>query len=174
MKNLLNSGDPSPRAIRKAMRRLEAVVDKIEHPRLRMSQAHVARGGLGEGGKTLCNTTACHGGWYALAKYWDDHKRKLKKDKDVAQQLWDNRGTEYISYSDGVHALAKDLGFLCGMQLRKWAGGNPVLWGNSYGYSMFVNAKAFFDDDVTTYDDVTIHDVIRHWREVAARIEAAQ
>jgi len=74
-----------------------------------------------------CGTIHCVAGWYAVA---------LLKDGTINE-------SEYVSYSDGAAAIAKQLGFKNDSQLESWANRNPDIWGNEDGINMFYSKKAY-------------------------------
>ena len=94
-----------------------------------------------------CGTVACHAGWYLLGR--SGH---------VSDAGW----------ADGADMIAKDLGFQDREELENWAGRNPGLWGNSNGFRMFYNPRAFMIDGY-----LELHRIANHWDEVASRIEEA-
>lgn len=76
-----------------------------------------------------CGTVHCVAGWYAIASMGED--------------VFNLRGTDYISYSTGVAKMANDLGFEHLFELPEWAHKNKKLWGNPYGSNLFTCANAY-------------------------------
>ncbi len=65
--------------------------------------------------------------------------------------------------------LAKLLGFKDRHGLTDWARDNPKLWGNKYGERLFCHFSAFTSSQ---YKKLTHRDIIEHWKQVLANIEA--
>lgn len=140
---------PSPAAIRAAMDRLQAAVDACDKPILRMQSGDIEQG-------EECGTVACHGGWYAIAAtdfYWGNDGLAKRDGRPV-------------SYTEGADCLARDIGLGCLAGLKQWAAKHPDIWGNIYGAEMFYRTSRAFGPG-----DITVQDVIAHWRGVADRIE---
>ena len=144
---------PKPSDIHKAMDLLQRVVAREKLPFLDMSEIEINH--LGE-----CGTIACHGGWYAYAKMRQEREGEYIPMKGPIYSL---------GFWIGANSLAVDLGFEDRQELEDWAHDNPEIWGNYFGHDIFVFTRAFGDDD-----DLTIHDIIDHWRNVADRIEDSQ
>ena len=106
-----------------------------------MSQANVT---------VECGTTACHAGWYELAR--------APAGTEIKSLFW----------TDGADQMARDLGFEYREDLTEWARDNPDVWGNEYGYGMFQLNLAFGDGPIT------LADIAEHWHGVANRLEARE
>lgn len=108
---------------------------------------------MGECGVTnflgICNTTMCHGGWYAAVAI----KNKFLKT---------------FHYQDGANKMAQDLGFKHMSELSEWAMQNPELWGNESGSNMFASKHAFLTDK--EFGATCLEDIIEHWRGVYQRL----
>ncbi|CAC9640454.1 hypothetical protein [uncultured Gammaproteobacteria bacterium] len=74
-------------------------------------------------------------------------------------------------YHSGIwaDALAVFLGFIDSRGLEYWANDNPDFWGNELGIGMFCRWSAFTDD---LSKGITHRDIIEHWKQVLANIEA--
>lgn len=160
---------PDPAAIRAAMGRLERVVDARRFPRLDMLTMGLKQRVLF--GRE-CGTTACHGGWYALAVIAEMTDAPVEwipapglgfRQMALASRRPGAEGC--ISWKSGAIQLALDLGFADIEELLWWARKYPSLWGNDWGFEMFIDVRAFGRRR-------TIRGVIAHWREVAERLEA--
>lgn len=112
---------------------------------------------MGECGVTnflgICNTTMCHGGWYAAVAI----KNKFLKT---------------FHYQDGANKMAQDLGFKHMNELQKWARDNEEIWGNNYGGIMFSSAEAF--EYKERFKANCLEDIVQHWREVYERLLAKE
>ena len=136
--------------------------------------------------QTPCGTICCHGGLAVLAlcdlpmhfghREYNNHNGELEISK--RKTLNDNTNISY-GYTTGAWLMARfvwgreedDEGKpLNGSDLQAWANEHPKIWGNRQGYGMFVRADAFG----CTTRDIRVRAIIKHWRAVADRIEAAQ
>ena len=91
----------------------------------------------------FCGTPACHAGWALVY------------------------AKESENYSDGEKMINTHLK-VC---TRLWANSNPEIWGNYFGFTMFVSNKAFNkkDDEI-----LTVNNIAQHWRKVGQRLEALE
>ncbi|CAC9658227.1 hypothetical protein [uncultured Gammaproteobacteria bacterium] len=118
--------------------------------------------------KPMCDTPGCHAGLISivakdlpeLQEFQGIYYQELQ---DVYND--DCRVYEYITWH---YALAEFLGFEDEQDLKYWAQYNPELWGNKYGYDMFVCQRAFTDDKDKK---LTHRDIINHWKQVLVNIE---
>ena len=138
-----------------------------------------------------CGTCACHAGHYLLAKCLlgeNESGYTLRRRHDVLDDslfLVDDQD-EPTCWSTGATAMAIDLGFGHpttkhfgpAVQLMNWAQNNPDLWGNTKGHQLFNNPSAFFTPsspvDVHPPYQVTIEQIIDHWKGVAKRLQARE
>lgn len=103
-----------------------------------------------------CQTSMCHGGWYALATL-------------------DSRHIEKLDYNQGARRIASDLGFTDGGMLKHWVSCNVDVWGNSSGYHMFAaGGHVAFTSDTRPKGAETLQDIIDHWQEVGERLKALE
>lgn len=99
----------------------------------------------------ICETPACHAGWFGVIKHAES-----------------KRGTYYIEYA---REMAKFLGMRDDDDLTEWACQNPIVWGNSYGDEMFMNARAFGESDDDGMNRVSIQQIAQHWYNVGERMQ---
>lgn len=163
---------PSPAAIRAAMDKLEAVAPLIRA--VDMCETRLVRA------RPECGTVCCHGGAYLFASYAAPDKLKWVADPDAGKghRPHSQQYVEGADFIDGALKLARDLGFTRPDDQEEWfserdamihwAEKNPDLWGNTAGFVMFASEAAFGK----RYDELTLEDIIAHWRGVADRIEA--
>ena len=130
-----------------------------------------------------CGTVACHAGWYAMAKMKDLENVKFLHDSSMNNRFLLYKEDELITFDDGIHLMARDMGFEEGWELREWAEYNPEIWGNDYGYAMFScdGEKAFGYSEFSTAgvikgideneDILDLEKIVSHWRNVADRLE---
>ena len=155
---------PEPEKIRTVARRL--LNASREYPgEVNMTQSDVGK-------DHLCKTTACHAGWYLLAKMHEaGEARWEKEDEEGGYHSYSlrNGNGEYRGFTEGVNAVTQDLGFDEYEDVKDWAEKHPELWGNPYGSGMFSSPRAFGG----TYEkELTVKDIAAHWLAVADRIEA--
>lgn len=100
----------------------------------------------------LCGTFHCHAGWYAIATC------------DLSEKF---------GHTKGAMRLAEDLGFDDHYYILEWARDNPEIWGNNFGYDMFLYEKAF-TSSTRPEGAKTLLDIVNHWREVFDRIESKE
>ena len=161
----LIDGHPHPEAIRAAMDRLEKVATAAGHPIVEMNEGRIMR--------HACGTSACHGGWYVIAKMeemdiaWSD-QIAISYEVPVRPSTVLPNTMNAITFDEGADLLARDLGFRLSFHLRDWADMYPDLWGNIHGSAMFIAGYAFGIEGRSP----TTRDIINHWRGVADRIEA--
>jgi hypothetical protein len=106
-----------------------------------------------------CQTSFCHGGWYAMATM---NPLKLFFLPFTAD------------YEDGACKMAQDLGFGDGQELRTWAHRNPDIWGNAQGSNMFGASYAFFHREKRPDGATCLNDIVDHWHDVYERIKALE
>ena len=174
---------PTSAAILGMVARLERVQRKHPETRVRMSQYRIETARKrSHGDESYCGTSACHGGYYLLAKVdeWVEAGNPLRyaykvNEGGVLEQVDFGTCFEQYEYRQGANWLALDLGFKNDTgtgtgalnDLTWWARCHPELWGNSDGAHMFGGEDAFgWDDD---YQPV-LQDIINHWRGVAERV----
>ena len=121
-----------------------------------------------------CGTTACHAGWYLLAKTKVKHEWRAcftpegsyyKKDSVF---LMSKDKQERINYFGGCSLMARDLGFKQESELTEWAERNPDIWGNEYGRFMFTSPDAF---RFPNGGEVTLEMIADHWQAVSDLLE---
>lgn len=100
-----------------------------------------------------CGTSACHAGWFAIA-------RGLKR----------TFGSKKYNFLSSATDMANFLGFKDWDFLRCWADDFPNLWGNGNGSSMFCDSDAFNCRN----EEPTLEEIGIHWLNVADMIEALQ
>ena len=155
---MTDNNHPDPGAIRAAMDKL-SIINERESTSVNMGETEVI--------KHSCRTIACHGGFYLLASVIDNKVATWeKRPHDVADTLRINK--QFAGFHEGAEMLAADLGFGSRELLEEWADHYRSLWGNRCGKNMFDSAHAFGKYEV----QVTLADIIAHWRGVADRIEA--
>ena len=148
---------PEPEKIRKVADLLMHTISKHQGY-VNMDSIHVTK-------MEVCGTTACHAGWYLLAKEGEN----VIIDIDNPPKEFHDKKT----YEIGAELLAQDLGFDDKLDLEDWAGNNPKLWGNTEGQVMFYSEEAF--GKIKSYaHDLSVEEIAEHWRAVADRIEALQ
>lgn len=165
--------NPDPDAIREAMNKIAVVVD-ADHgePMLDMHEQEVIRPYDDE-----CGTTACFAGWYLFADLHDkgedhafvDHTDHGTGCRFHALTVPVQHGGYMVHWDEGANAFARAVGFRHYEELEEWAALRPDLWGNPYGGDMFTRATAY--GETPQGDEVTIHTVMEHWRNVAINIE---
>ena len=160
--------------------------DDVREFHVEMGEASVQAQLQPEGeGNGVCGTLACHGGWYALAKYQEEtegslrkHGWKLSVDQYNDVQIVEASGYKYqLDFVEGRDLMAKDLGFEESEGISEWAHHNPKLWGNSYGGNMFHHASAFWTDpydgppDDESVPDLDLEDIVLWWEGVRDRVK---
>ena len=106
--------------------------------------------------KHKCGTVHCAAGWYAVS-------RKDSEGWRYALKRWNE-----IEYLDGGRWMAEDLGLGDIIDLERWAGKNPEIWGNCHGKGMFQKALAYGDGEETFAE--SLRDVYEHWVRVRGRL----
>ena len=189
---------PTSEAILAMVARLERVQQLYPETAVRMMQGH-ARVQFYSTDLHPCGTTACHAGYYILARY---HELEAADDPRKDDFSFSSRGAvEYTggelvvqkgdepkrlqcSFLWGADWMASDLGFSDEPQtipeahfgpsrleedLTHWAVAHPELWGNPNGDAMFCGDEAFGWSERTKPRPV-LQDIIDHWRGVAERV----
>lgn len=100
----------------------------------------------------VCGTVHCFGGWFAVACINESILRKK------------------ISYGDGALMMANMLGFESVHGLKCFANGNRDIWGNNYGWDMFLAKSAFYHPIRRPKGAKSVSDIINHLEEVQARL----
>lgn len=144
MEKLIN-GNPHWEAALIVAQTLEQVGLKYDVDKIEMSLGSVPI----ETSIPHCGTTACHGGWYAIARV-------------EGGSLF-----ESVDFVNGAMEMAVDLGFNGCDQLKIWANENPKLWGNDNGRKMFSGSGVAFGEDDSTFPFTRI---VKHWYNVAERL----
>ena len=163
---------PSPEAVRLAMSRIERAMAACGGDRDAPMDWGIVH-------RHDCRTTACHGGWYALARLIDHPAIRWRHDEtfysdpgETMMALRPDGTVAHVMYHEGAHMLACDLGFMNAPSLRGWAERHPEIWGNRLGERMFAGdgAVAF---GKPPYTPVMVSEIVAWWRAVADRLDAA-
>ncbi|MCY3670917.1 MAG: hypothetical protein OXH14_07525, partial [Alphaproteobacteria bacterium] len=126
-----------------------------------------------------CRMTACHGGWYALARMMDHPAVRWRHDEtfysdpgETLMALRQDGTVTHLMYHEGTHMLARDLGFMNAPALRGWTERHAEIWGNRHGERMFAGdgAVAF---DKPPFTPVMVSEIVAWWRAVADRLDGA-
>ena len=124
-----------------------------------------------------CRTTACHAGWYTLARFlhhpsvvWMDEPRLHDRPGESMMALGHCRNMRHLIHDDGAHVLARDLGFMTAPALKGWAERHPDIWGSPHGARMFSRdgAIAFAKSQ---HDSLLLTHIIKWWLAVADRLD---
>jgi len=107
-----------------------------------------------------CGTTHCHGGWYLLAT---------------------RKSNEEDSFFDGIRNICNDLGFpkaykyMAGDNpFETWVRENIELWGCKICTTLFSNRLAFYHPIKRPNGAQNLSDIIDHYLDFAARVEAIE
>ena len=159
---------PRPNRIRQMCNMLEAAAKK-HHVRVNMLEPTIRLRASDNPCKTIC----CHGGLFALAMEEKNDYRFLEG--NLTENKFGMATT--VFFDEGADMMARFLGFCDSNDLREWAEINANIWGNPYGKNMFHAGKAFglyrgIDDPMLKgICEPTVEDILKHWRDVAKRIE---
>lgn len=109
-------------------------------------------------------TCGCIAGLYLL----EDSQTCYKETGPGTYRLIDaNLPDLYLSFACGMEKIARDAGFNEVQDLKLWAMQHPELWGNDFGWYLFIKTSAW-----STNGKPSIHDVTGHLRAVAGRCRA--
>ena len=163
---------PSPVAIRLAMSRIRNAVDAHGgDQQVPMDWGIVHRHG--------CRTTACHAGWYTLARFMEHPAVRWLRDEtfytdpgETMMALKPDGKIAHLMYHDGAHVLARDLGFMNAPALKGWAERHPEIWGGAHGDRMFAGdgAVAF---GKPPFASIMVSEIVAWWLAVADRLDTA-
>ncbi len=107
-----------------------------------------------------CETPGCHAGLISIVARYLPELQKCY-DRLIKQECIQEYITAEQNYSYEVWADALDSYLGCSsnksnsLSLLGWATSNPDIWGNKYGYKMFIEGSAFGQDS-----DIFPHSVI--------------
>ena len=163
---------PSPVAIRRAMSRIRNAVDAHGgDQQVPMDCGIVHRHG--------CRTTACHAGWYTLARFMEHpavrwlHDQTFYTDPGETMMALRHDGLlTHLMYHEGAHVLARDLGFMNAPALKGWAERHSKIWGGAHGERMFAGdgAVAF---GKAPFAPIMVSEIVAWWLAVAERLDTA-
>ncbi len=162
---------PSPVAIRLAMSRIRNAV----HAHGGDQQVPMDWGIIHRHG---CRTTACHAGWYTLARFMEHPAVRWLHDEtfyadpgETMMALTLDGKVTHLMYHDGAHVLARDLGFMHAPALKRWAERHPGIWGGPHGDRMFAGdgTAAFGKPPLAP---VMVSEIVAWWLAVADRLDA--
>ncbi len=117
------------------------------------------------------DTIGSHEGLVSIvAQYLPELKEcynRLIKQEGIQEYITDEQNYSYEIWED---ALDEYLGCSCNksntLSLLGWATSNPDIWGNKYGYKMFIEGSAFGQDS-----DIFPHSVIiDHFNAISDRL----
>ncbi len=132
--------------------------------------------------KPECGTPGCHAGLISIVAKELPEMQDLYKshfysihgvlnESNYPYSIWEDV-YEYESnyrYSIWADTLAEFLDIKNRRYLNEWADNNPELWGNKFGIGMFCRWSAFTNE---SGKKLTHRDIINHWKQVLANIEA--
>ncbi len=123
----------------------------------------------------ICGTTACHSGWYLLAKHQEQGSTLCicPRLQTVHEHLvLDGQELEHeLSWTEGRVLMAEDLGFACHEDLQFWAEEYPEYWGGDDGALLFGSERAFRHVLPPPGEgEPSLHHIVEHWRGVHTRL----
>lgn len=183
---MISTQHPNPVKIREAMDLLESadkkyniIPDMLEVFVKKRSHKQKSSRAYDQNTNHPCSTICCHGGMFLLALAEQSSRMRFEDTIDSETKILmykdptDKDKEVTAGFTDGCKLLAKFLGFRYESDLIEWASDNPKLWGNDFGNVMFssVTAFNFKPEPEDILGELTINDIINHWRDVANRIE---